>query len=338
MGLKFHSAWKWLALAAGIGLFVLLAGRVDWGEVGRILVRIGWLTPLLLVPFFIVYLVDCLGWRVCLPERIGANYWRLFRIRWAGESVNNLLPSAYVGGEAVKVLLLSKYGVAAQAGACGAVVSKTAQSVAQLVFVLIAGVVGFRMFGGGNNFALGLAVLPVLGAGVMALFLVIQKRGMLRTMLGVGVRLGINPARFDRFRGRIEEFDGAISAFHTQHPGRFFFSFGFYLAGWFLDTLEILVAAAALGMPLTWTQALVIEAFTGVAKAAGMWIPGSLGVQEAGIVMLGRLTGIPDTLAVTYALMRRARETVFALAGLVFLSLEHIDWRELRKNAALPTN
>ena len=86
-----------------------------------------------------------------------------------------------------------------------------------------------------------------------------------------------------------------------------------------MDSFEIYLVAQLLGMPIAWSQAVVVEAFTGVAKALGMWIPGSLGVQESGIVLMGRLLGLPDTLTASYALIRRGRELVFAAAGLLLL-------------------
>jgi hypothetical protein len=89
-------------------------------------------------------------------------------------------------------------------------------------------------------------------------------------------------------------------------------------------------------MPITWPQALCVEAFTGVAKAMGMWAPGSLGVQETGIVLLGRMAGLPDALSFTYALVRRAREVVFVLAGWALLYFEEGSFFVWRNGAQAP--
>jgi hypothetical protein len=56
-----------------------------------------------------------------------------------------------------------------------------------------------------------------------------------------------------------------------------------------------------------------------VAKAIGMWIPGSLGIQESGIVLIGRIVGLDSTFAAAYALIRRFRELIFAAVGMFFL-------------------
>ena len=91
-----------------------------------------------------------------------------------------------------------------------------------------------------------------------------------------------------------------------------------YFCGWLLDTVEIYLVGYLLGVPITWPEAVVVEAFTGVAKALGMWLPGSLGVQESGIILVGKLIGLPETFVAAYALIRRARELIFAGAGMFF--------------------
>ncbi|MBM3821700.1 MAG: flippase-like domain-containing protein [Verrucomicrobia bacterium] len=321
---------KVAAVAAGVGIFAWLAARVDWRGVEQLLAKVGWAAPLILVPYFVVYVVDTLGWRWCLPPGMEIPFGRLFRIRWTGESVNQVVPSAYVGGEALKVYLLGRSGVAPDAGACSAVVSKTVQSVAQLIFVLSAALAGFHLLGKDQALLWGVGVVVFLGALGLATFLVVLRQGLFETLLKLATWTGIAVSWMSRHRSRLLELDRSIREFDSRHPGRLFRSFLFYLAGWLLDTVELLLVASLLGVPVSWSEALVMEAFTGVAKAVGMWIPGSLGVQEAGIVLLGRVTGLPDAFAVSYAVIRRARETVFALAGLGMLLMESVDWTRVR--------
>ena len=57
-------------------------------------------------------------------------------------------------------------------------------------------------------------------------------------------------------------------------------------------------------------------------------------MQESGILMLGRLAGLPDTLSIAYALLRRGRELVFALVGWLFLYAEHASLRTIRAATA----
>jgi glycosyltransferase 2 family protein len=319
--------WKTLLGAAGLALFGWYLAQAGLDEVWAAIVKIGPYAPLLLLPYFVVYLVDCLAWSRTLPPH-HIPFLRLLRIRWAGESVNNLVPSAYVGGEAVKVLLLRDCGIAATDGASSAVISKTAQSLAQMIFVVLAS--GFLFYLAGDTPALraGLATILVLGILALAFLLAIQRMGAYRAATALVRVLPFAVPAIDKRKEKLQTLDRAILAFYRERPGSFYRSTALYFCGWLLDTVEIYLVAYLLGLPISWTQALVVEAFAGVAKALGMWIPGSLGVQESGIVLVGRLAGIPETLGAAYALIRRARELVFAAIGLSFVYAS--QWRRAK--------
>jgi glycosyltransferase 2 family protein len=329
--------WKILALLAGLALFGWYVSRADLQAVGGVLSRLGWLAPVALIPYFCVYVVDCIGWRFCLPAGLKVPFITLFRIRWAGESVNNVLPSAYVGGETVKVYLLRKRGVAAQAGTTGAVVSKTAQSVAQLIVILLAAIAFLRLAGDRPGLLLGMLLVLGGGAVILAGLFWMQRRGLFGSLLAVTAALHLRLRFLERRREKILEVDQAIMGFYRHHRPRFYASTAFYLGGWLMDTLEIYLVAWLLGMPIAWPQALAVEGFTGVAKALGMWVPGSLGIQESGIVMLGRLAGLPDTLCIAYALLRRGREIIFAGIGWLLLGIGHTNLRTIKAEAESAT-
>lgn len=322
--------WKILFLLAGLALFGWYLWRVDWPAVGTVLGRLGWLAPLTLLPYFCVYVVDCLGWRFCLPHRLPLSFPTLFRIRWSGEAVNNTLPSASVGGEAVKVYLLRRRGVPAHVGASSVVVGRSAQTAAQLLFILLAALVLLQLAGHQPGLRAGMLMVVAGGAGVLAGLFWIQSRGLFRSLLGLARALRLKLAFLEQRRGKIIELDEAITGFYRHHRPRFFVSAAFYMGGWLLDTMEIYLVAFLFGMAISWPQALVVEAFISVVKILGMWIPGTLGAQESSILLLGRLAGLPDTLCAAYALLRRVREIIFASAGWLLLYAGQASLRTIR--------
>ena len=124
---------------------------------------------------------------------------------------------------------------------------------------------------------------------------------MLRRMTGC---LHWNPHWLGaRHEGR-ERSDRTITGFYRNHRGRFFASTLAYFSGWLHDSTEIYLVSRLLGLPVTIPQALVVEAFVGVAKVMGMWVPGALGVQEGGILLIGRTAGLPEPLCLAYAVLR----------------------------------
>lgn len=329
------SRWQVWFLAAGLALFAWYLSRADLPTVAQMLSRLGWLAPLTLLPYFCVYVIDCIGWRFCLPSTLPLSWPRLFAIRWSGEAVNNVLPSASVGGEAVKVYLLRQRGVPARIGTSSVVVGRSAQTTAQLLYILMAALVFLQLAGHHPGLRTGLLLILAGATAVLATLFWIQSRGLFGSLLGLARSLHLALPSLDRHRAKIIEFDQAITGFYRTQRPRFFAAAGFYFGGWLLDTLEIYLVAWLLGMPISWPQALVVEAFTSVIKILGLWIPGTLGAQESGILLLGRLTGLPDTLSVAYALLRRAREIVFALVGFLILYAHHASLRTIKTDTVV---
>ena len=321
---------KRLVLLLSIVLLLWYLARLDSTGALEALKQLGWLAPLILVPYSVVYLVDCFGWRIAFPETPAVPFSKLFRIRWIGESLNNVVPSAYIGGEALKVYLLGQYGVTPQVAASGAVISKMAQTVAQVFFISLASLAFLYIGSPHPGVRAGMALLLMCGVLVVLALFWVQRRGLLGALFGITGALGLRLRALDVMQPKIEQIDRAIANFYHARPRRFLASTGVYFCGWLLDTTEIYIASRLLGMPVSWWQALCVEAFTGVAKVLGMWVPGSIGVQESGIVLIGRLTGLPDTLSFTYALIRRIREAIFVLGGWILLYLvEAKAWRRI---------
>ncbi len=325
--------WKTLALILGLAFLGWYLSKTDLHAVWASLKTLGWLAPLALVPYFIVYIFDCLGWRFTFPKELKVPFWTLFRVRWAGEAMNNIVPSAYVGGEALKIYLLGKHGVTGNAGTSSAIVSKTAQTIAQVLFVTLASVAFMYLAGDNPGLRNGMMIVLIGGILLVAALLWIQRRGMFSTALLLTNTLGLKLAAMEKHREKIQAVDQTITTFYRDHRPRFYASTAYYFGGWLIDIFEIYLIAHLLGMPITLPQAVAVEAFTGVAKILGMWVPGSIGVQESGIIMLGKLAGLPETLCVAYALLRRAREVIFVLIGWLLFYTEEASLKALKANA-----
>jgi uncharacterized protein (TIRG00374 family) len=320
-----------LALAVGLGLLIWFIRRAESGEILAAFSRLGWLAPLILIPYGLVYLADTRGWQLafgakarhCLP------FPTLLRIRWAGEAVNNVIPSAYVGGEALKVYLLNRRGVEVAIGATSVVAGKTAQTIGHIVFLSIAaGALAIAAAGESHVQHAAFAVIGALVVGVTGL-LWLQKVGPFSGALRLVEKCGLRLKSVRKKMERLRLIDERILEFYREDRNYFCLSIALYFAGWILGTVEVLVIAALLGESLQISQAIVMEAFVGIAKVSGIVVPGALGFQESGIVLLCRAVAVPDSFAFAYAILRRGREVVFAIIGLLFAYSEEIKFRTL---------
>src|SRR5215467_7182124 len=103
---KFHT----ILLILGVGLLVCLLWKIGVGELWRELGLLGWgLVPLMLGEG-VAEMIHTLGWRHCLSGPLRSISWaKLFRIRMAGYAINYLTPTAALGGELTKGVLLAAH-------------------------------------------------------------------------------------------------------------------------------------------------------------------------------------------------------------------------------------
>jgi uncharacterized membrane protein YbhN (UPF0104 family) len=90
-----------------------------------------------------------------------------------------------------------------------------------------------------------------------------------------------------------------------------------------VGSFEVYLALWLLGHPVPFASAFAIEALSGVAKMAAVIVPGSLGVQEGGQVLIFVAFGLTAPLAVTFGLLRRGRELLWIGFGFAVLIHHH---------------
>jgi hypothetical protein len=81
---------------------------------------------------------------------------------------------------------------------------------------------------------------------------------------------------------------------------------------WILDLIRF---------PVGWADALLLESVGQAIRGAAFAVPGALGVQEGGYVLLATLVGLPSHAGLALSLAKRTREILLGLPGLLYLHL-----------------
>ena len=345
-----------LLLSIGSALFVGLLAWQGFGSVASTLLAAGWGLAIV-AAFHVVPLVLDAGAIAVLfkrgePSRDGAHEGAtsgaanavrtepslrdaLFA-RWIGESVNSLLPAGQIGGPVVMVRQLSQRGLLLRDAAAAITVSTTWQALAQIAFALG----GLAMFGAyaahGALHDLRIATLLatcVLGALIAAFYLA-QRRGLFGRMLGVVSKV-FGKRDWSALMTRAEAVDAAVQSLYRER-GSVAASFALSLVGWIVGTAEVWLALRFLGHPVGWIDALLLESIGQAIRGAAFMIPGSLGVQEGGYLLLAPLVGLPPDAALALSLAKRAREILLGLPGLLVLHFSERSWQRRRALRRLP--
>jgi glycosyltransferase 2 family protein len=317
--------WRGRSVAAFALGALILALLIYYSELDAIhehMGALGWSSPLVLLPYLIVNVFDTLGWRCTLPPVAAARvpFVSLYLTRMAGEAVNSLTPTATVGGEPVKAHVLRAFGVSASDGLASVVIAKTALTVSQITFILIGLAALFDRLERRPLGAALLAVLLVLAAAFVMLMVRMQRRGPTSTVWGWLRRVVPRATFVARLESRAQAIDVRLAEFYRIEGPAFRRATLFHLVGWLLGVIEVWLVMVLIGEPLTWRDALIIEALAQPIRAAALVIPGGLGAQEVGGVALCSFLGIAEPVGLTLWLLKRGREFVFDGVGLVYLT------------------
>jgi uncharacterized membrane protein YbhN (UPF0104 family) len=94
---------------------------------------------------------------------------------------------------------------------------------------------------------------------------------------------------------------------------------------------EIWIALHALGVAAPFVNALILQSMAMTIRSAFFVVPGALGVQEGGYLVVGDLLGIPGETALAISLIARMRDLAVGIPALV--TWQVIEGRRLWRGA-----
>ncbi|MDP9090948.1 MAG: flippase-like domain-containing protein [Pseudomonadota bacterium] len=322
---------RWL-LSIGVLLFLVLLVSQDLAAILSILSRARW--GLLLVALFhlVPLVLDALAIRVLIkPGAIRHPYRDSLTARWLGESANSLMPGGQLGGPVLMTRHLSQCGMRADGAAAAITVSTTLQTFAQILFALTgAALLGAQA--GRLSLRLDTAVLIVSAflAVQVGGFYFVQRRGLFSKLMRTVKRVS-GKRDWSNWISHAQAIDTAVEEAYRRN-GAVTASFFLSLVGWVVGTGEVYLILHLLGTPVSWRDALLLESLGQAIRGAGFAIPGALGVQEGGYLLLAPLAALgPDT-ALALSLAKRARELLLGVPGLLYL-----QWSARAREAAAGT-
>ena len=317
----------WL-LSAGVLLFAGVLISQGLTAVFATLAVAGWGLPLVALIHLVPLVLDAASIRVMFDTtKVRSSLRDAVFARWVGESANSFLPAGPIGGPVVMVRYLAKRGMSMRDAAAGVTVSTTLQTLAQIVFALL----GMMLLGAHasqsseDSVRTALLLASSVLAFCLAGFYLMQRRGLFGKLMRALARFA-GKRDWSQVMSQADAIDSAVQDAYGR-TGRVAASFFLSLFGWLIGTAEVYVILQLLRFPVGWSDALMLESLGQAIRAAGFAIPGSLGVQEGGYLLLAPLVGLRPETALAFSLAKRAREVLLGVPGLLYLHLSERGWR-----------
>lgn len=299
-------------------LFIWIIARSGPLVIWHQIVSLNWRILVVITAYLVIYYFDTMGWRLAFSKDVKLpSLWRFFLARQAGEALNYTTPTAYLGGEPVKAIILKKrYGVNIVEGLSSVVIAKTTLFLSKVVFLLMGITLALNFLKFDSLVATGILWTFIGVLGLFVVFILLQRKGLFMLGLKIARKFKLNEM-FEDKKTHLEEIDQTIGKFYLKDRLRLFGSFLFHLLGWIAGLIEVYMILYFLGINIGWLKAFVIEVFLKTANSAFFFVPAAIGVQEsAGYAVLTAL-GLGGEIGVALSLIKRIREITWAGFGLV---------------------
>jgi len=299
----------------GAALFTFLLIRQGAPQVGAAFASAGWaIAAVVIFHFAVPVLLDAIAWWVLFPASDRLSLWQLLWMRWIGESVSTLVPSAAVGGDVVRARLAALHGASLPTAAASVLVDITLGVFVQIAFTLlglalVVGVTGHQGFVRPTLIGALIGILAIIG------FYVVQRLGMFR-FVGVVISRMANSSDWHSLVHSGQSLDEAIRTLYARRHGVIGCCVWTAIS-LVLGSGEIWIALHALGLHATLTNAVILQSVILTIRSAMFPVPGALGVQEGGYIVVGNLLGIPGDAAFALSLIARVRELILGIPGLI---------------------
>lgn len=302
---------------AGIAACIAISVWSGLDGVGNALASVGW------------GMLGVVSTRAATVSIAGAGWWLLFPVgqplrlrtavllRFIREGINTLLPLTQVGGDIISTRLLTFWAVPSPCGVATIIVDILMQAVTQLLFAAL-GIIALIALGTDMTVARAAATTLAAAAPALGGFYLAQRRGGRRILHFTLSRLKGDSGY--RLPETVDAVYQNLSVIYAQRSG-LAASGLVHLIGWLVGVTEVLIVLSCMGLPATVGEALVIESLVQAVRGAAFAVPGALGAQEAGLILLCGIFQIPPDQALALSFVKRAADLVIGVPGLVALQI-----------------
>jgi len=304
-----NSSLRLLGLALGVAIVVWLVVHADPAALFGVFPRIGWGFAAILAARGATIIIDCAAWYCILPRAERPTFAAMLPLRWIGESINTTLPAAQIGGDVVRARLLQQHVAAPARGAASVAVDFCLSLFAQILFTLLGFVLLARLGDRTGWWPAMLSAALVPGFVLLSWELLVRRRLLAAAKRGAA-RLGQR-----RLAAALEALGAALGLIATSRAA-LALSLALHLASFVGHAGELWLTLYLMGVSAGPAEALLLESLSLAARSAAFPIPSGWGAQEAALIALATLTGLPAETALALGLIKRAREFAIGLPGL----------------------
>lgn len=307
-----------LLTLAGLVLLVVLFLNVGLAAVLDYLARFGpWFLVIVAISFLGLFL-QAWAWHIIQAAHFRpVPLLRLFRVKIISDSLNTLVPTANIGGDAARPFLVRDHAPLRES-IPGVLADKTVEAFAASLFLAVGFLLSLLLLklpAWMNTAAAVSLAVTVTGIG---LFIGLQMKGSLWT-LGRLARILPHARHLAARNGRpLAELDANLRLIYRGLDLKTAAAaVGLHFVARLLGTVEVCLIMKILGAAVTVPQALFTSTGVTLVNTVFFIMPGQFGVTESAHILMLRSLGFSAAIGLSLGVIRRIRKLITTAVGLV---------------------
>jgi Lysylphosphatidylglycerol synthase TM region len=315
---------RFAAILLSVALLACLVRRTGLHIVVQQTKTVGWGMALIIALGGISHLIKTWAWRLTfLCDLRQLSFGRTFALRLVSEGTGKLGIAGQVVGETTRIFLLGSS--VPIANSVSSVTLDRGLYALTSAMVSVAGIVSaLSLISLSKSWRLYLVLLAsVLLLLLVATVVAVQRRWpVLSQCAGMIASLPWCRAWVTGKQSAIRSAENNLYQFCHEAPRMFWGSLSLNLACHCLAIVEVYLVLHFMRFPVSFVQALILEALTKLINVVGIFNPGNVGTYEGGNMILAKLIGASSATGLTLSLCRRARSLFWStIAGLCLITI-----------------
>lgn len=313
----------------GLAVLCLMISQLDFEEVWRGITHAGYWFGAVVVLWAFLYIFNASAWYIIIRSDGSEasrklSFARIYKLTVSGFALNYATPGGLMGGEPYRIMSISPV-IGTEKASSSVILYAMTHMFSHFWFWALSIVLFIITQTVTTELALLLFACGVFCLLGLWFFMAGYRKGLANRVLGVARHVPLLKRWAKPFveshKEQLDTIDRQISALHSQNPRTFVGAVLLELVCRIVSALEIYFILLVVMPDASYTQCILILAFTSLFANLLFFIPLQLGGREGGFLMSVTAFGISTSNAIFVALLVRLRELIWTAIGLLFIKV-----------------
>jgi uncharacterized protein (TIRG00374 family) len=315
---------KIILFTVGIGIFTYLV--LDFG-IDNILTnfyKTGWYFVPVIGVWAIVYLFNSFAWQLIIGKgEHNVPFSKIISITLSGFALNYITPSIAVGGEPYRIAELKNIIGTSRAVSVTLLYSMI-HILSSFVFWILIILLAFFLLTLSAATKISFIIALILFSAMVYFFITRHKKGIAKSLLNLILKIPVLKKLATPLLTKtdsIQKIDDQITELYLNRRNDFYLALSWETIARIVGSLENLFILKAIGVDISFFEALYISAVSTFVINIFFFMPLELGSREGGLALVLKTININPVLGIYIGLVNRIRELFWILIGLLLIAL-----------------